>query len=128
MKPKTKDSFKVMTIDEWISKKHREYDNEIDKRRKALLEMYSRALSGSGLDESDFRPITINFSKELENNIQENAMKEEISIDFDFVGGIRKLDNHYLVKAGCHLFICDDLKEVSKRIKKALEESYKDET
>ena len=62
------------------------------------------------------------------NNEKEDTMKEEISIDFDFVGGIRKLDNHYLVKAGCHLFICDNLKEVSRRIKKALEEAYEDET
>jgi len=128
LKPKTEDSFKVMTIDEWISKKHCEYDNEIEKKRKALLEMQSRALSGLGLDKRIFTPISINFSEKLKDDMQEDTMKQQISIDFDFVGGIRKLDNHYLVKAGCHLFICDNLKEVSKRIKKALEEAYEDET
>ena len=61
---------------------------------------------------------------ETTNNEEEDRMEFKDMIRWDYHGGIKKIDNHFLVRLGCEYHICEDIKEVAKRIRKLLEEEY----
>ena len=52
---------------------------------------------------------------------KENVME----ISFDFNGGVKLIDGHFIVKAGCKTAICHTPKEVAEIIQKQMEEHFK---
>jgi len=64
---------------------------------------------------------------ETTNNEKEDRMEFKDTIRWDYHGGIKKIDNHFLVRLGCEYHICEDLKEVARMIRKLLEKEYSKE-
>ena len=48
----------------------------------------------------------------------------EKAMTFDFEGGIKKVDGHYLVKLGCQYYIVHDSKEAGKLLAKVFKENF----